>query len=180
MTKIVQKFKVGEKEIVFRYPEAKDAQDIVALVSSFVEEKAMVGGNKKPTLKEIKATLLKRLKQIKNKEVVYLVVEVDKKVKGRSWISKKELDIQNHVGNLVIHLSKELRGKGLGDRLLKAIIKEAKKTLKTKIITLEVIAENKLAINLYEKNGFIKNGEIKKGIKHFGKLLDEILMIKYL
>ena len=77
MAKIIQKFKVDEKEIIFRYPEAKDALDIVRLVSSFVDEKAMVGENKKPTLKKIKATLLERLKQIKNKEIVYLVVDVD-------------------------------------------------------------------------------------------------------
>ncbi len=180
MAKIVQKFKVEGKEIIFRYPEGKDALDMVKLVSSFVVEKAMVGENKKPTMKVTKEVLDKRLKGIKGKKVVYLVVQADGKVKGRAWIKQNEHDIQNHIGSLSIHLSKEFRGKGLGDRLLKAIIKEAKKILKIKIITLEVAAKNVPAIKLYEKNGFIKNGELKKGINHFGKLLDVVSMVKYL
>lgn len=180
MGKVVQKFKVDGKEIIFRQPQAKDAADIVKLVGSFVAEKAMVGENKKPVLKEIKAMLLKRLKQIKKKEVVYLVVEVGGKVKGRAWVNIKDRDAQSHRGNLVIHLSCEIRGKGLGDKLLKAIIKEAKKTLKLKMITLEVMVANKSAINLYKKNGFKEYGRLNKGLKHHGKLMDGILMVKYL
>ena len=180
MAKVLQKFKTDGKEIIFRYPEAKDAEDIFRLVSSFFAEKAMVGENKKPVMKEIKGSLSQKLKSIKAKETVYLVVEADGKVKGRAWIYKQEKDIQDHMGNLVIHLSNELRGKGVGDRLIKAIIKEARKVLEVKMITLGVMTANKPAIGLYKKNGFIINGELKKGLQHHGKLVDEFLMVKYL
>ena len=180
MDKVVQKFKADGKEIVFRYPQAKDAADILKLVNSFVAEKAMVGENKKPTIKEIKESLAKKLKGIKDKNIVYFVVEADGKVRGRAWVGRKEMGIQDHIGNLVIHLSSELRGKGLGDKLIKEIIKEAKKILKIKMITLGVMAANKPAVGLYKKNGFIINGELKKGLNHHGKLVDEFLMVKYL
>ena len=179
MVKIVQKFKIENKEIIFRYPKEKDAPDMVKLVSSFVEEKAMVGQDKKPTLKEIKETLDKKLKGIKNKKIVYLVVEVDKKVKGRAWVGAKDYP-QKHIGNLVIHLSSELRSKGIGDKLMKAVIKEAKKILKVRMITLAVMVQNKPAIGLYKKNGFIKNGLLKNGLDYYGKLVDDVLMVKYL
>jgi ribosomal protein S18 acetylase RimI-like enzyme len=180
MSKIVQKFKVDGKEIIFRYPEAKDAADILKLVNSFVVERAMVGEHKKPTMQKIKKALDGRLKNIKNKKIVYFVVEVDGKIKGRSWISKKEPSAQDHIGNLVIHLHGNLRGKGLGEKLLKEILKEAKKVLKIKMVTLEVMSKNTPAINLYKKVGFKEYGKLVKGLRHFEKLDDSILMVKYL
>lgn len=180
MSKVVQKLKVEGEEVIFRYPEKKDAADMQKLVSSLVLEWAMVGENKKPTLKEIKDSLAKKLKSIKAKEIVYLVVKAGGKVKGRAWVNKKEPDFQNHVGNLVIHLSKDIRGKGVGDKLFKAIVKEARKIPGLKMITLGVMAQNKPAINLYKKNGFKNFGRLNKGLKHHGKLVDGILMVKYL
>ena len=166
MEKIVQKFKVDGKDFIFRYPEKRDAVDMQKLVSSFVAEKAMVGENKKPTLKQIKQGLYVRLKSIKDKNAVYLVVAVGGRVKGRAWATRRDQDAQWHRANLVIHLSKELRGSGIGDKLLKAIIKEAKKNLKIKMITLVVMSKNKPAINLYKKNGFEEYGKLGKGLNH--------------
>lgn len=179
MDKVIEKFKVDGKEVIFRYPKEADVPDMQKLVASFVVEKAMVGEDKKPTLKEIKESLDKKLTGIKNKSVVYLVVEVDGKVKGRVWVGRKDSP-QRHIGNLVIHLAKELRGKGIGDKLIKAIIKEAKKTLKIKMITLSAMVQNKPAIGLYKKNGFVENGLLKKGLNYYGKLVDDVLMVKYL
>jgi len=179
MSKIVQKFKVDGKDVIFRYPEAKDAADIFKLVDSFVKERAMVGEHKKPTIKQIKESLDKRLKGIKNKEVVYIVVEADGKVEGRAWIRKKEHYIEEHIGNLVIHLHKDLRGKGLGEKLLRAILQEARKNLKIKMVALETMGKNRPAINLYKKVGFKEYGKLIKGLKHYEKLDDAILMVKY-
>jgi len=180
MQNIIQKFKIDEQEVIFRYPKESDWKGILNLTISLFEERAMVGFNTKPTQKDTCESLTKKLKSIKKKEMVYLVCDVAGKVKGRAWIKKNTSDCLGHIGDLSIHLEKEDRGKGLGDKLLKAIIKEAKRVLKIKIITLEVSAENKPAISLYEKNGFIRNGKIKGGFKYYKRFMDVIPMVKYL
>ncbi|MCX6723348.1 MAG: GNAT family N-acetyltransferase [Candidatus Staskawiczbacteria bacterium] len=180
MSKIIQKFKIDGMEIIFRYPEANDAAGILKLIDSFVKERVMVGENRKPKLEIIKKSLEERLKGIKNKDVVYLVVEAEEKILGRAWIKKANDQNQEHIGNLVIHLHGNLRGKGLGEKLLRAILKEGKKVLKIKMVTLGVMGKNMLAINLYKKVGFEEYGKLAKGIRHFEKLDDYTLMVKYL
>jgi len=180
MQKIIQKFKIDGQEIIFRYPKESDWKSILKLTISLFEEGAMVGFNTKPTKKDTCESLAKKLKSIKKKEMVYLVCDVAGQVKGRAWIKKNTSDCLGHIGDLGIHLGKDIRGKGVGDKLLKAIIKEAKKVLKIKIITLDVSAENNAAINLYEKNGFVKNGIIKGGFKYYKRFMDVIPMVRYL
>jgi ribosomal protein S18 acetylase RimI-like enzyme len=178
MSKVVQKFKINGQVIVFRHPEIKDAIGIFKLVDSFIEERAMVGENRKPKLGRIKNSLKERLKEVKNKDVVYLVVELKGKILGRAWIKRVNDHNQEHIGNLAIHLHSSLRGKGLGEKLLKEILKEAKKVLKIKMVTLGVMGKNTPAKNLYKKVGFKEYGKLVKGFRHFERLEDSILMVK--
>lgn len=175
-----QKFKVEGKEVLFRRPTAKDSVGILKLVDSLYREKAMIGVNEKPKINDVKDGLAKKLLGIKNKKVVYFVVEIDKQIKGRAIIKVDRDSCQSHVGSLAMHIEKEIRGKGIGDKLLKAIIKEAKKVLKIKILALEVVAGNEKALKLYRKNEFKKTGMLKGGINYFGKLVDDVYMAKYL
>jgi len=180
MDKIVQKFKVDGNEIIFRYIEDKDAIGIFELRKSLFKEKAMTGMNEKPDMKNIKESLDQRLNKIKNKEMVDLVVEIEGEIKGRAWITKIQDPCQNHIGTIGIHIKEEIRGRGVADKLIKTLIKESKKVLRIKMVTLGVMIGNKRAIKFYLKNGFKKNDILKKGIKYFGKYVDEVYMVKYL
>ena len=177
---IVEKFKINDKKVVFRYPIAKEnIADLLALINSLIEERAMISLQKKVTPNEEKAWLINNLKEIKKKEKVLFLVEVDGKIMGNAEV-KTGKDATKHVGNLGILLRKEIRGQGIGKKLLKTIIREAEKALKVKIITLSVFSTNKVAKGVYRKVGFKEVGKIKKGINHYGKFLDDVVMAKYL
>jgi ribosomal protein S18 acetylase RimI-like enzyme len=81
-----------------------------------------------------------------------------------------------------ISIAREWRGIGLGTILLDEIFKMAKKDFKPsiKMITLDVIADNKPAFSLYRRMGFKKVAVLPRYFQHRGGLLDIIVMNLYL
>jgi ribosomal protein S18 acetylase RimI-like enzyme len=72
---------------------------------------------------------------------------------GNARITKQG-PTKEHIGQVGITLRKEARGRGLGEKLLKEVLKQGIKKFKFKIIILEVLSKNKIAQNLYKKLGF--------------------------
>lgn len=176
----MEKFKINGKKVIFRYPIAKEnIADLLAFINSLIEERAMISLQKKVTPKEERAWLIDNLKEIKKKEKVLFLVEVDGKIMGNAEV-KTGKDATKHVGKLGISLRKEIRGRGIGKKLLENIIKETKNILGVKIIILEVFSANKVARHMYRKLGFKEVGKIRKGVNYYGKFLDDIIMAKYL
>ena len=178
--RIVEKFNLEGKEIIFRYPKSEDWKGFLNAINSLVEEKAMIAAEKKKTKKEEKKWLINKLKEIKNKKSVFLVIEVNGKIMGSAGITIRKEKITSHIGEFGIALVKEIRGRGIGKKLSKRIIKEAKEKLKIKIIKLDVMEPNITAQDLYKECGFKEVGRIKKGFKHYGKYIDNIIMTKYI
>jgi RimJ/RimL family protein N-acetyltransferase len=151
-------------------------------VNSLVGESAPILLNKKLSLKEEKEWLKKELKEIKNHKRVFLVAEAgeDNKIIGVTGIFLGR-NRQSHVGEFGISVRKGYRGMGLGTYLMGKILKLAKTELKPrpKIIRLSVYPNNKPAIRLYKKLGFKRVARIPKQIEYKGKLIDEIIMLKY-
>ena len=85
-----------------------------------------------------------------------------------------------HRGDMGISVLKSEWGKGLGSRLLEAIIDFAKNTAHVEVITLEVNQANTRAIALYEKYGFKKTGVFEAFTKIDGKYIDFDMMILYM
>ena len=177
--KIVEKFNLGKKEVIFRYPKPEDWKGLLNTINLLIEERAMISIQKKKTKKEEIKWLTGELERIKNKKNVCLVVEINGKIKGSAGIALEEGEITGHTGELGIALLKEIRGKKIGKKLLKRIIKEAKEKLKIKIVKIRVAETNIVAQNLYKKIGFEKVGKIKKGMEYYGKYVNEIIMVKY-
>ena len=114
----------------------------------------------------------------KNKTKVFLIAEC-----GDQIISIVSITLgprrKNHIGTLAISIRDGYRGLGLGAHLMSEIIALAKKDLKPnlKIIQLEVYANNKPAIGLYEKLGFKTVAMLPRQIQYKGELIDELIMI---
>jgi len=179
MAKIVHKFNLKGKDVFLRYPRKEDAKDLLSLVNSLIREKAYVSMQKKFTLKEEKKWLLRQIKETKELKRIYFVVEVKNKVIGSVGVEKKTIP-QDHVGDFGIIFKKNLRNLGIGQKIIPLVLSEAKDKLKIKIVTLGVYNKNKKALHVYTKCGFEKIGKIKKGVNHYGRYLDDILMVKYL
>ena len=156
----------------------KEFQDFV---NSLIKEEAQIGRNKKTSLKKEKEWLLRQLKEIKQNKIVVLTAEDNNKIIGITGIFLKK-ERQSHVGGFGITIRKNYRGMGLGNYLMKEIIKLAKKELKPrpKIVRLSVFSINKPAIKLYQKHGFKKVAKIPDQFGYKGELINEIVMLYYL
>lgn len=176
---MLKKFKTKKgREVSIRYLCQSDTKDLLEMYNSVVEEKNYTTAVRKFTLKEetlfIKSVLSKT---IEGKEI-FLVAEFDGKALGVATIEKEMTPIKSHRAEFGIILSKEIRGEGVGEELMKAILKETKRFLKVKMVTLNVFEENVPAVNLYKKMGFVVFGRLEKGVIHSQKLKTELLMVK--
>lgn len=166
----------GQMKFTIREVKMKDAKDLMEYINELVEEKAELTINKKVTLRQEKEWLKKALKEIKKKQKIMLVVEVDGKVVGNAEARKYE-GTASHVVNLGIRLRKKYRGKGIGTTLLKKLIKEVKTRFKdVEIIHLGVYATNQRAMHVYEKIGFRRVATLPKWNKVGDRYIDAIQM----
>ncbi|MCL4346310.1 MAG: GNAT family N-acetyltransferase [Candidatus Thermoplasmatota archaeon] len=76
-----------------------------------------------------------------------------------------------HVGVLGIALIPEIRGMGIGEKMMSRTLNEAR--LRYKIIVLDVFTVNKAARKLYSKMGFKTIGVLPKALKRGGRYYDE-------
>lgn len=173
----------GDKKIIIREFEKNDLERVKKFLeynNSFKEDDKLLMVEK-ITEKQEKDFLDKVSRGYKNKTGVYLFAEHNNKVVGSADVDLGDYR-EKHVGNFGIKIREGYRGIGLGKYLMSKVIELAIKKLKPtpKIIRLEVFANNKPAINLYKKIGFKIVAKIPKQREYKGKLIAEIVMLKYL
>lgn len=176
----MKKFKLKGHTVIFRYPKMSDLKDLQALINSLVAEKAYTSVQERKTIQEEKKWLANLFKEVTAKKNVHLIVEYKGRVMGDANIKKVPRLSFKKTGLFGIIFRREIRGKGIAERLLKCIIKEAAEVLKVKIIKLTAMSPNKRAVAFYRKQGFKKIKIKKKALNHYGRLVDEITMVKYL
>jgi ribosomal-protein-alanine N-acetyltransferase len=97
------------------------------------------------------------MEELRLKLAIPLVAKLEGKVVGYTCLW--HLDDQMELANLAV--SPDHRGKGIGEKLMKMILLEAKERA-CKSIVLSVRESNKAAISLYAKFGFAEVGRRKK------------------
>lgn len=95
-------------------------------------------------------------------------------VKAFAYLTFRELKSRNYESTLGIIVGKPLRSKGIGNLLLKSLIKEAKNINVIRIILL-VSNQNHSAITLYKRNGF---KIIRKTLDFYNKKEQEALVME--
>ena len=165
-----------EKRFIIRNTKWEDFHDLVRNFYSYYDEVkkdptfTLTLMEKKPTLQEEAVWFASVYKSILDKERIMLVAEVDGKVVGACEVSRGGSQ-QGHVGILGIAVKKEYRSMGVGQALIKGILKKSEK--KFEIVVLQVFAKNSRAKHVYEKLGFKMYATLKNGIKRNGKYFDE-------
>lgn len=102
------------------------------------------------------------------------------KIVGNAHFTGMTRERLKHRGTVGISVLKAEWGKGIGSRLMEAVIDFARNTAHIEIITLEVRSDNLRAIDLYKKFGFEKIGHFKGFLKIDGEYADFDLMNLYL
>jgi UDP-4-amino-4,6-dideoxy-N-acetyl-beta-L-altrosamine N-acetyltransferase len=99
-----------------------------------------------------------------NKNFYWIVKNIKEEKLGVIYLNN--VDFNNKNAYLGLYKNPELNSKeiGIGTQLLKIIVILVFKLLKFHTLRLEVLKDNKRAINLYEKFGFTKEGILKEEI----------------
>lgn len=77
-----------------------------------------------------------------------------------------------------VYIAKAFQGRGLGHRLMEALLAEAAKLYEQ--IYVSVVSGNIAAVRLYESLGFERYGYEKRAAIQNGAYVDDILMVKFL
>jgi len=79
-----------------------------------------------------------------------------------------------------VYLRKDYRGKGIGEKLMEALLDEIAKNKEIEKLNLNVNTSQQSAVKLYEKMGFQIVGTFHKEMKIDGKYFDDYAMEKLL
>jgi ribosomal protein S18 acetylase RimI-like enzyme len=167
------------KEVIIRYPEMGDLEEMLSFINNLSDEKTFVryqGEHETPESE--KKFLENKLEAITNKKAVLLLVFQNGKLVANGGVHMMD-KTEKHTGELGISVSKDFRGEGIGKILMDLIIKKAEKELTgLKIIVLNVYANNEIARKLYKEMGFTEYGLLPGGISRAGGYEDNVLMYK--
>ena len=177
MKKIV--LKTGEV-VEIRLPKISDSKKLLDFINDLSAEKTFIlSQGKKFTLKEEKKYLKSNIDGMNKSNYVLLFAIHNGKIIGNTGIHRHRSDAEKHLASFDIALSKDIRGKGLGNIMMKEIHSLAKKKIKgIKIFLLDVFANNDRAKDLYNSFGYKEYGLLPKGLLHKGKYIDNIAMYK--
>jgi len=167
------------KEIVIRYPEKADLQELLNFINELSQEKTFILYQGEVINEEYEIKYLDSiLKQIEEKTRVHLLVFCNNKLIGGAELSKDRL-ARKHVGIFHMAVLKDFRSEGIGKILMSQVLEEGLKVISgLKIISISVFADNPIARKLYESFGFVECGKLPKGVKHGNEFIDEILLYK--
>jgi len=169
------------KEITIRTfskNDIKRAKEFADYFNSIIRERDFIVLNKPVSVRQEREILKDWLEKQRKKGGIHFIAEHNGKIAGIADV-KKRMGVMNHIAAIFISVRKEYRGIGIGSALMEECIKAAKR-MKAKILRLEVYSTNKRAITLYKKYGFKKVAEIPHQIQRRGKLVGEVVMLKYL
>ena len=163
--------------ITIRYPKSGDVSAFLKYINALSQERTFIlAQGKKFKIEEEKKWLEDKIKNIGKKRTVMLAVFVGKELAGSASV-EQESDAFASQGIFHIGIAKKFRGEGIGKLLMALAIEEAALNLKgLRMITLNVFANNPVAINLYKKMGFKKFGSLPKSTLHRGKYVDNYYM----
>lgn len=117
--------------------------------------------------------------KLANKREIIFIAECNEEVVG--WLVFQSTNRKRlaHTGSFGMMVQKEHRGKGIGKRLIEALLTWAVANPKIEKVCLGVFSTNVGAIALYEKMGFIEEGRKVNEIKiKENEYIDDVLMYK--
>ena len=168
-------------QVLFREPKSKDTVHFMRFINPMTAEKRSgILMNKRVNLKGETAWLRSWLADIRNRKGVMLVVEVDGRIMGNCVISRLSWK-SSHGAEVGIALSREMRGRGIGEALMKKTIELARTRMRNlEMLHLKSFEYNERAQALYRKMGFVEVGRIPKANKEGKEYFDDVLMVKFL
>ncbi len=164
-------------ELVFREPVKGEARELMRFINPFVDEpRSGLLINKKVTLKDEEGWLDARLGEIRSRSVVMLLAERDGRVVGSCHMQRLS-GKHWHRATLGVALHKGVRGKGVGEALMRRTMELGIKRFRgLETIELSSFSYNERAQSLYSKLGFEEFARIPRSSKEGSDYFDEVMM----
>lgn len=162
--------KNGE-QVTLRKVKEEDAQDIIEAVKSIIDSGAYIQKERPRTIQEE----IDFISDMKEKNNLYLGVELKGKIVGIARVIRGELEMKKHTGLFRTWLGDSAQGLGIGKELMSATL-EWCRTNSLHKLCLTVFASNEVALKLYKKYGFVVEGIQREQAVLNGKFDDEIHM----
>jgi RimJ/RimL family protein N-acetyltransferase len=159
------------EKIEIRKATPKDANAVASFFRKSLSYFPYVGRKEYPESKKEKF-----ISAIKKKEAIFCLAFTENKVIGVcSFFHKKRGRIRIR-GDVGITISPQWQNRGVGTKMLQALIKEARKKGLRKLEA-EVVCKNKPSVVLFKKVGFRVEGKKRKTfITDDGKIIDTYVM----
>jgi len=157
------------REVTVRFLVLEDKEKLVEMFASMSDEALKWG--MPPYTREVVERWVGNIQNL-----IPLVAEHDNRIVGYASIYKYAHPRRKGTSDLVMYLHQEFHNVGLGTAMLNRLLELAKEEGVHRI-GLHVIADNRIAVHLYEKFGFRVEGVMKDS--YFGadgKYHDEIVM----
>ena len=159
-------------EIIIRPPVVSDAKEINSI--------RRMDGVRENTLGLASETLGRTEEFIKGlgRHNHMFVAEIDGQVVGMASLMHNQHPRMNHCASIGISVHSKHQGKGVGTKLMQALLDIADNWLMLTRIELGVLDGNNGAKNLYEHLGFVQEGVRKMATIRNGMYTDEIMMAR--
>lgn len=145
----------------------------------FGETHFMLYGKNDPSLS--KDNLINAIQKMCEDALSHVLIAIDAQntIAGFCFAQGNKAQRKNHVAHIVIALSQQYTGQGIGKKLMQAI-ENWSTTKAISRMELTVITKNTMAINFYRKLGFVTEGTKQRSVKIEDQYYDELLMAKLL
>jgi ribosomal protein S18 acetylase RimI-like enzyme len=166
----------GERTVAvkIRLITLKDVASYRQCVDAIAKESRHFVETEAAPLPEMRAQVRRNLKK---NDPFFVAVDADRVV-GFATVFSSDIPAQRHVAKLGMGLLPEYREKGLGTKLMTAVLKLSRR--KFDFMYLDVVGKNRRARKLYEKMGFQLCARLKKTVKLPGGFDDTLVMQKQL
>lgn len=111
---------------------------------------------------------------------LFLVARVGGDAVGYLLVEPRLRAKLRHTAELNMGVLRDVRGKGVGTRLLTAALEELRRDGSIEIVYLMVRADNRAALRLYRKAGFIVQARLERDIRVGGRSFDGLLMSTFI
>ncbi|WP_170061454.1 GNAT family N-acetyltransferase [Rummeliibacillus pycnus] len=156
--------------------EERDAEAFLRLLCEIDDSNNMLynPGERKTTV-EIQRKIIQAFN--KKQRSTFFVAEEKERLIGYIGIMAGDLQRTKHIGRLVIGVSQQSRGLGIGTKLFQEVFEWIREKHFSRL-ELTVLVSNDVAIKLYEKMGFVKEGKRIDSLLIDGQFVDEWCMFK--
>ena len=174
--RVLSKFVVGGKSVVFRYPRSGDLDAFIEMHRTLTEEQVMA---RRLRLDRSSGELMLNdiLDKLGEDRHSYVLVEADGRMVGEGFLAIASNQGSCDVGIALVGAERNL---GIGTRLMCLLEQEARR-LRFRRMSLTVWSANSSAVHVYEKAGYRECGRRPNWIKmDCGELCDLVEMVKVL